>query len=170
MRGEVKRFKKVSKLEAQYRSDGSPKTSSSPPLLPFGRFHSGKKKEWKKKNKKIRKKRKEGRKKKERGGEEKGKKKKETRRNETRNDSITWQDFKSSNAKRIFFTMSRGTWTRSVVPRYSKLCNAIATAQSDINFNGPERRHLWKWVSLISHESKIMLSPPRSSYSLFLFF
>lgn len=96
----------------------------------------------KKKIKKLEKKgRKEERKRKEgRGGE--GEKKKETRRNETRNDSITWQDFKSSNAKRIFFTMSRGTWTRSVVPRYSKLCNAIATAQSDINFNGPERRHL----------------------------
>lgn len=49
-----------------------------------------------------------------------------------------------------------------LVRRYSKLCNAIATAQSDINFNGPERRHLWKWVSLISHESKIMLSLPRN--------
>ena len=34
MRGEVKRFKKVSKLEA-YRSDGSPKTSSSSLLLPL---------------------------------------------------------------------------------------------------------------------------------------
>lgn len=142
MRGEVKRFKKVSKLEAQYRSDGSPKTSSSPPLLPFGRFHSGKKRNEKKKIKKLEKKKEGGKKEKGKGRGGEGGKKKETRRNETRNDSITWQDFKSSNAKRIFFTMSRGTWTRSVVPRYSKLCNAIATAQSDINFNGPERRHL----------------------------
>lgn len=56
------------------------------------------------------------------------------------------------------------------VRRYSKLCNAIATAQSDINFNGPERRHLWKWVSLISHESKIMLSLPRIFIFLPFFF
>lgn len=143
MRGEVKRFTK--RYRSLKRSIEATVLQKLAPPLPFFLsvgFIRGKKRNEKKKIKKLEKKgRKEERKRKEgRGGE--GEKKKETRRNETRNDSITWQDFKSSNAKRIFFTMSRGTWTRSVVPRYSKLCNAIATAQSDINFNGPERRHL----------------------------
>lgn len=72
MRGEVKRFKKVSKLEA-YRSDGSPKTSSSPSLPSPSSFRSvsfeKKKKELKKKGKKERKKEKG----KGRGGEKKRK-------------------------------------------------------------------------------------------------
>lgn len=68
--------KKVSKLEAQYRSDGSPKTSSSPPLLPFGRFHSGKKRNEKKKIKKLEKKKEEREERKRKGeGRGRGKKK-----------------------------------------------------------------------------------------------
>lgn len=71
MRGEVKRFKKVSKLEA-YRSDGSPKTSSSPSLPSPSSFRSVSF-EKKKRIKKKRKKRKEERKRK---GEGRGKKRK----------------------------------------------------------------------------------------------
>ena len=128
MRGEVKRFKKVSKLEA-YRSDGSPKTSSSsllPPLLTLSLSLSLSLSTSSSCSLSF--------------------KKRETWQNETRNDSITWQDFKSSNAKRIFSrsrARARGLdRDGGSVRRYSKLCNAIATAQSDINFNGPERRHL----------------------------
>lgn len=144
MRGEVKRFTK--RYRSLKRSIEATVLQKLAPPLPFFLsvgFIRGKKRNEKKKNKKIRKKKgRKGRKKKERGGEGKGKKKRKHAGMKRETIQLRGRTSKAATRNEFFFTMSRGTWTRSVVPRYSKLCNAIATAQSDINFNGPERRHL----------------------------
>lgn len=123
MRGEVKRFKKVSKLEAQYRSDGSPKTSSSPPLLPFGRFHSGKKRNEKKKIKKLEKK-KEEREERKRKGEGRRRGKKKRKHAGMKRETIQLRGRTSKAATRNeFFSRCRGE--HGPVPSYQDIVSCV---------------------------------------------